>query len=210
MVDSIKKEWDNEDAIARSRNCDHLVTGTKGRTYYKGVEAKSRKINGHNCYVDKNGRILKDFNAEITERMNVTNRAKWDEAIQEARDNGWKCFRFNRVYKTLEFKDRPSGWYEFDTYRRVWIAKISSYAEEDENGKRHIVYYKIPKYYKYYDAFFEYEARKMRLTDDGRIISGYSWIPDYSKTKVEISKEEWDHFFKIGMRESSIDTTKDT
>lgn len=188
-VDSIKKDLDNEEARQQSLNgFDGVTFGTKGRSYYKGQLASYKTVNGHNCITSKDGRVLRDFNQEKTEEMNVKNRKRWDDAIQESLDNGWKYFKFQRIFKTIEFKDRPSGWYELDTYRRIHTYTL----EYDDNNHR----YRTPKHYKCYDYLFGND-KEIKLTYDGRIKCGYSWLPDY-KDRVEISEEEWKFFGNKG------------
>lgn len=193
IVDDVKKDIDNSEAIQQSLNgFDGVTFGTKGRKYYKGQLASYQTVNGHNCIVSKDGRILRDYDQEKIDANNEKNRKNWDEAIQEARDNDWEYFKFTRLYKTMEFKDRPSGWYELDSYRRIHTYTDKDYKGDDGN----IYFYRNPKHFKCYDYLLG-SIEKIKLNDYGVIKCGYSWLPNY-KDCVEISEEEWKFFGNKG------------
>lgn len=170
-VDSIKKDLDNEEARQKSINeFDGVTYGTKGRSYYKGQQASYRMVNGHNCIVSKDGRILKDYHQELYNSQEQKDEQCFLDEMRKAREKGMYYFEwYNDIfYSNGDFKlNHPKGFYEVDTLKRF-------HTMTDENGKR----------YKMYDKVVE-----CGIDCTGLFFQKY--VEADEENKIEISEQEW-------------------
>lgn len=173
LENGIRKSSENEDARIRSINNKNTICTGNGKLYFNGIRCKEIYRNGKDLVVDysNENRVLYDRESEYIKETDLRNQSNWDEAMIEAREQGKKYFYFIRYAKTFLFKDRPTGYYEIDSCRRVHGCK--------DIGQ--------DRYYKRYDKVIYPEKLKIYK---GIIEEGYYVTPDYS-TEVEIPYDEW-------------------
>lgn len=188
-INKVKTDITNIEARQKSLNDNNGIVFGNGKNFYNGVEAKYKIVDGHNCIVDNNNNVLKDYHNEKIVKMNNKNEREWISAIKKAEDSSAKYFYYYRYYKTYDFKDRPSGIYELSTCKRIHIIKSNNH------------------YFKCYDCV--YLNNNVRINSDGIIVSGYSVLADWKGNNtdqglVEISETEWKLLNKLGLRDFDV------